>query len=386
MPNDIALDSRPVEQIIEQSAGPDICAFQAGAPISAIVPRTLGELAMVATAVIKAGLAPDSYTVEPKTPLTDETKAEAHDQTKARIMIGIMKGAEVGLPPITALSTIAIINNRPCIWGDGAVALVQSRGLIERYEESFEGEERTSAPVKDEYGTEDYAPNLRDFPDNLTAVFRIWRHGHALPYEGRFSVRDAKRAHLWNNPKRRPWIEYPKRMLKMRARTYPLRDGFADCLMGLAIREEVEDLPTEAPTTDTSFLDDAPITTQAVSAPPSEEARPITTEIAESKIAALAGPMAANDRPTAKQVAEVGCYVTASSSMPAAPAAKAVASSSSGKEERNLVGGAEPTPARASIAVEDQRNRGRSLHRRSPQTAGPQGGRPGKARSRRSKN
>jgi hypothetical protein len=38
-----------------------------------------------------------------------------------------------------------------------------------------------------------------------------------------------------------------------------LRDGFADCLMGLSIREEVEDLPAEAPgKTDTSFLEDAP--------------------------------------------------------------------------------------------------------------------------------
>ena len=48
-------------------------------------------------------------------------------------------------------------------------------------------------------------------------------------------------------------------MLMARARAYALRDGFADCLMGLAIREEIEDLPAEAPgKTDTSFLDDAP--------------------------------------------------------------------------------------------------------------------------------
>jgi hypothetical protein len=30
-------------------------------------------------------------------------------------------------------------------------------------------------------------------------------------------------------------------MLKVRARAFPLRDGFADALAGLAIREEMED-------------------------------------------------------------------------------------------------------------------------------------------------
>jgi len=39
-----------------------------------------------------------------------------------------------------------------------------------------------------------------------------------------------------------PWIEHPDRMLKIRARAFPLRDGFADALAGLAIREEVEDM------------------------------------------------------------------------------------------------------------------------------------------------
>jgi hypothetical protein len=76
-------------------------------------------------------------------------------------------------------------------------------------------------------------------------------------YVGRFSVRDARRAGLWTNTKKKPWFEHPKRMLQWHARAYAMRDGFADCLMGLAIREEVEDLTPEPVTTDTSFLDDA---------------------------------------------------------------------------------------------------------------------------------
>jgi len=72
-------------------------------------------------------------------------------------------------------------------------------------------------------------------------------------------VKDAKRAHLWNNPKRDPWMKYPQRMLMARARAYALREGFADCLSGLSIAEEIQDLPeAPKPLTDTTFLDDAP--------------------------------------------------------------------------------------------------------------------------------
>jgi len=213
----------------------------AGEKVAPIIPRTIDEVARIAKAVIVAGLAPNSY--EGGTP----------EQTASKIMIGVMKGAEVGLPPITALSTIAIINNRPCIWGDGAVALVQSRGVVTRVEAIYEGNEQG-----------DKEPLIGDFPDTYTAVYRIWRKGQETAYEGRFSVRDAKRSHLWGNPKRQPWMLYPKRMLMARARAFALRDGFADALSGLSIAEEVQDMPqAPAPAASVTFLDDAP----AVEAP-----------------------------------------------------------------------------------------------------------------------
>jgi hypothetical protein len=58
-----------------------------------------------------------------------------------------------------------------------------------------------------------------------------------------FSVEDAKRARLWGNAG--PWSQYPWRMLQMRARGWALRDVFADALMGLMPREEVEDYQDE---------------------------------------------------------------------------------------------------------------------------------------------
>lgn len=182
---------------------------------------------MVADAVIQAGLAPDSYTKG------ERGVALNAKQIKSRIMIGIMKGAEVGFPPITALSTIAIINNRPTIWGDGAVALCQRDGEVEKQETSWDGK-----------------------GDTLECTVKLWRRGQDEPYIGEFSMTDAKRAKLLNNPKKPTWTLYPERMLFNRARAYAIRDGFSDKLCGLHIREEIEDIPVAPAEVDSSFLDD----------------------------------------------------------------------------------------------------------------------------------
>jgi hypothetical protein len=264
MPGDTAL-STPAE--IATTTPPKINGFAAGAPVMPVVPRSLAEVAMVAAAMIKAGLVPDGYEA------SGASDDERYDKTKARLMIGIMKGAEAGLPPIAALSAIAMIDHRPTIWGDGAMALVQRSGVVVKIESGFEGAPEGESAVADQRVGRHPKPRLSDFPQTMTAVYRIWRKGQEIPYEGRFSVQDAIRAHLWGNPKRRPWIEYPKRMLMARARAYALRDGFADCLMGLAFREELEDLPAAAPArTDTSFLDDGP----AASAQPEPPVSPAT--------------------------------------------------------------------------------------------------------------
>ncbi len=220
--------------------------LEAGADVSPIIPRTVEEVGRLADAVIAAGMVPKSY--------------EGPDAkgTKAKIMIGIMKGLEVGFGPITALSTICIINNRPCLWGDGAVALCDRGGAVEWVKHWFAGEEGT---------------------DNWTAFYRIKRRGHDEPYRADFSVRDAKRAHLWNNVKRTPWIEYPQRMLLARARAFALREGFADFLMGLSIAEEAQDLPPEpAIKVNTDFLNDEPRSLSATTEAPSNTIEDETAE------------------------------------------------------------------------------------------------------------
>lgn len=192
----------------------------AGSKIQPIIPRTIDEVGRIANAVIMAGLAPDSY------------KHGSDKEVASKIMVSIMKGAEIGLAPLSALANIAIINGKPCLYGDGAVALVQRSGQVEKWEESITGDEMT---------------------DEWTAHCAIWRKGQEVPYIGEFSWANAKRAKLIAKG---PWVQYPERMLMWRARTYAMRNGFADCLSGLAIVEEVRDMPEPPKPIDPTFLED----------------------------------------------------------------------------------------------------------------------------------
>ena len=130
-------------------------------------------------------------------------------------------GAELGLAPMQALQCIANINGRPSIWGDSAKALCLASSVCEAIDETIEGE-----------GT----PNPK-------AICVCKRRGHGSPVRAEFSVEDAKRAGLWG--KSGPWSDYPKRMLKFRARGFILRDQFGDILKGLRTVEEARDIAPE---------------------------------------------------------------------------------------------------------------------------------------------
>jgi len=211
----------------------------AGGNPTPIIPRTIEEIWRFAEAVLLSGIAPDSYTKNRGVPYPKEVQV-------ARVVMGIQKGSEVGLPPLTALSTIGIINNIPCVFGDGISALIQNKGHLEW----MKIEEIGPRP--------DAATETGKFSDGFGVRVTMKRKDQDEPYVGEFTVGDAKRARLWMDPHRQPWTQHPKRMLKWRAFHRPASDGFADDLMGLAIRELVEDMPPEPVKTDTSFLDDTP--------------------------------------------------------------------------------------------------------------------------------
>ena len=137
------------------------------------------------------------------------------------ILVCVQWGYEMGLAPMQALQNIAVINGKPSVYGDAAMALVQASPVCEDVEEFFENE---GSP-------------------NPVAVCIASRKGRK-PVTVKFSVEDAKRAGLWG--KQGPWSAYPKRMMQMRARGFALRDAFPDVLKGMITAEEAQDYPDEA--------------------------------------------------------------------------------------------------------------------------------------------
>ena len=137
--------------------------------------------------------------------------------TPEKVLVAIQYGAEVGLNPLQALQSIAVINGRPSLFGDAMLGLVKAHPSYVSIQERYVGSD-----------------------DDMRAECTITRRGEA-PVVREFSVRDAKRAGLWN--KQGPWLSYPQRMLLFRARGFALRDSFPDVLKGLILYEEALDSP-----------------------------------------------------------------------------------------------------------------------------------------------
>ena len=134
----------------------------------------------------------------------------------AACLMAIQHGSEIGLSKMQSLQSIAVVNGRPTIYGDAALAVCLASVVCEYVTESVDGE-----------------------GDRMVATCSAQRRGYPAPITSTFSVADAKAAGLWG--KQGPWSQYPKRMLAMRARGFALRNAFADVLRGLVTAEEAQD-------------------------------------------------------------------------------------------------------------------------------------------------
>lgn len=140
---------------------------------------------------------------------------KAYQGKPGDVIVAYELGNAVGLPILPALQNIAVINGKPCIYGDGLIAIVKANGgkLVETRMFNDAGE-------------------LTGY--QCTAM----RPGHP-DVTHQFTIEDAKNAQLLN--KQGPWQQYKPRMLQMRARGFACRDQYADWLNGMILREEAED-------------------------------------------------------------------------------------------------------------------------------------------------
>src|SRR6185312_10394091 len=121
------------------------------------------------------------------------------------VLVAIQWGMELGLKPMQAMQNIAVINGRPSLWGYAVLALVLSSPLCEYIDE---------------------------WEENGTAFCKVKRRGKPEDIQ-RFGDAEAQKAGL--SGKQGPWSQYPQRMKKMRARSFAIRDNFADVLKGIQI-------------------------------------------------------------------------------------------------------------------------------------------------------
>lgn len=189
----------PLQPVVAAPPAPKP-ALVGGGRISPIVPSDFESAYRLATVISASGMAPKSY-----------------GNNINMITVAVLHGLEVGLTPMAALQSIAVINGMPTIWGDGMLALVRASGLLEAIEETFD---------EDEDG-----PTI--------ATCRVKRRGEAWTMQS-FTRPEAIRAGLWK--KTGPWAQYPRRMMQMRSRSWALRDAFADVLRGMGSAEEMQDM------------------------------------------------------------------------------------------------------------------------------------------------
>jgi hypothetical protein len=229
---------------------------------------TMGEAMQFASMVAKSDFAPKDFKGKPES-----------------CLLAIQHGSEVGLSPMQSLQSIAVINGRPTIWGDAALALVQSSPACEYIKEYIEGD-----------------------GDQAVAVCEVKRRGYPAATVSTFSMFDAKRAGLAG--KSGPWTQYPARMLALRARGFALRNAFADALRGLVTAEEAQDYPETPAAVDRAH---GPAKVTQVAQPPAltakEAARePLTNSVkvvATAVAAATAGDME-RSRLAVNKAAKVG--------------------------------------------------------------------------------
>lgn len=128
-------------------------------------------------------------------------------QTPAQAITIAWKGHELGIPPLQAFSSIAVINGRPCLSAELMLSLVYQKipGALVLY----------TTPLDKQ---------------NTEATVKARRKEGGEFQEFRFTMDDAKRAGLVRPGT--PWEKFPAAMLRSRAISAACRMVFPDALSG----------------------------------------------------------------------------------------------------------------------------------------------------------
>lgn len=139
----------------------------------------------------------------------------AFQKKPADILIAVQLGMELGFSPVQALQSIAVINGRPCVWGQGVAARIISSPLCEYLK----------------------LPTTDEIRSTHKAIVVAKRKGHP-EVVGTFDDADAKQAGLGSKDTYAKW--WPD-MYLWRAFHRATKITFADVMKGLLPREIMDD-------------------------------------------------------------------------------------------------------------------------------------------------
>lgn len=196
-----------------------------------LVPVDYNATFDLAERICKSPLLPDAYRNKP-----------------VDAAVAMIFGAEIGLPPMTALNRVVVISGKPTLDAQGMSALIRQAG------HSLTGE------VSD---------------TSATAIGRRKDTGDEMKVS--FSLEDAKRAGLIRNGG--PWTKFPGSMCWARAVSQLARELFSDVLMGFSyVPEEMQAVvdDTKPDTTISGLLDppEEPLPAPAIEATASTVRQP----------------------------------------------------------------------------------------------------------------
>lgn len=130
---------------------------------------------------------------------------------------------EIGLPVMSAIRQVCVINGSPSLWGDTPLAIVRRSGYLEHIREYLIDKDYKEISVENK--------NLD--AEIFAAVCEIKRKD----FDKRsyfFTIAQATKANLLTKA---IWKLYQSRMLSMKARGLALKNEFSDILMGIAMAE-----------------------------------------------------------------------------------------------------------------------------------------------------
>lgn len=209
----------PSEVAAEKAAAEQLPATVRPTPPSAnvpVMPGTLEGLWRLSSALAKANILPKH--------LTDDGRAD-YETIKANVFWVIQCGAELDIPACQAIMGIAIINGRPCVYGDLMIGKVRASGLAEYILETSEGEGDDLVC---------YCETRRKDTGEVIIRSYSWAEADKV-------VQRSKRFGDKKLTDKDTYQNYGPRMIAMRARAFCLRDAYSDVLKGIRVADEEED-------------------------------------------------------------------------------------------------------------------------------------------------